>query len=234
MSEKQKWILGGSVGLLLLIGTVAFASLKSDQSRTGANLTEAAKEVRSSSERYSAPRATGTLEGEAPNKDVPDLVDRLDPASSPQVAEVFDAIQSGESPELTGPMMQAPAFDLDTYRQNPEAYLSRVVPGRVFHSAQPSEETPRLETQSEFRHAMRKGESIRLRLLTEPTMPVSFMTMDLGTFSNGLTAITVSANEEGVAEAIFTASAGSSRKTKILAASPVTSGRVRYDITIVQ
>ncbi|MEO1619326.1 MAG: hypothetical protein AAFV88_26060, partial [Planctomycetota bacterium] len=125
-----------------------------------------------------------------------------------------------------------PAFDLESYQQNPDAYLSRVVPGRVWQSAQPSAETPRLATQSSLRHAMKKGESIRLQLLTDPEMPVSLMATDLGTFSNGLGSITVAANSDGLAEAIFTASSGSARSTKVLAASPVTSGRVRFDISI--
>ncbi|WP_144056695.1 hypothetical protein [Rhodopirellula europaea] len=129
-------------------------------------------------------------------------------------------------------MLSPPAFDRDKYQAAPEDYLSVSMPGRVWQSAQPGPEVPAIETLTRMRHVLRKGESIRLQVRTKPSMPVSFMATDLGTFSNGLTSISLAADKRGVAEAVFTASSGANNSTEVLAASPAASGRIRFEIRI--
>jgi len=43
---------------------------------------------------------------------------------------------------------------------------------------------------------MNAGESVRLQVRTSPGYPVTFLSLDLGTFQNSLNAITVEAKEK--------------------------------------
>jgi len=58
--------------------------------------------------------------------------------------------------------------------------------------------------------------------------------MDLGTFSNGLTAITVRADEEGVAKATYTASGGVIADVSVLVGSPLASGQVSFFVFVTE
>lgn len=161
-----------------------------------------------------------------------DLVERVEPDANEAVKRVYSALEAKQNPELTGPMLSPPEFDRQSYQADPEAFLSITVPGRVWQSAQPGPDVPLIEQLSKSRHVVRKGEAIRLEVKTLPAMPVSFLATDLGTFENGLSSISVAAGDDGVAEAVFTASSGSDQSTEVLASSPVTSGRVSFSVRI--
>lgn len=163
-----------------------------------------------------------------------DVVERLDPESNEHVQNAYLAVTTGQDPEVTGPMLSAPPFDRSSYESDPQSYLAKTVPGRVFQSAQPAPEVDVVGQLSKTRHVLRKGESVRLQIRTEPGMPGNFMATDLGTFASGLSSTSVAADADGIAEAVFTASGGLSGETQVLASSPVTSGRVRFSVRVVE
>jgi hypothetical protein len=67
----------------------------------------------------------------------------------------------------------------------------------------------------------------------DPNMPVSFTSFDLGTFAeNGLPNITVAADEQGYARAIWEATPGVIADARVLCASPTTSGQVLFVVTV--
>ncbi len=87
---------------------------------------------------------------------------------------------------------------------------------------------------SKRNHVLRAGESVRLRVKTEPGMPATFTSFDLGTFDNGLSSITVAADELGIAQASFHASPGKKGEINILAASPAATERVKFNVYVVR
>ncbi len=156
----------------------------------------------------------------------------LDKSMNANVKNTIEAIETGTHPERLTPVILPKKFDLAAYKANPQAYLDVVEPGRVFQSAQPGRGVPTIGSGSSMFQTLKQGEAVRLRVLTEPGAPVSWTSFDLGAFDNHLPLITKAANEEGWAEATFTATTGTTGTVNILAASPVASGRVEYVVTI--
>jgi len=64
-----------------------------------------------------------------------------------------------------------------------------------------------IKRDSDFAYELIQGESVSLRARVQPEMPVTFYAT-LGVFDNSLKIITVQANENGIAEANFTANEG--------------------------
>ena len=77
-----------------------------------------------------------------------------------------------------------------------------------------------------------RGETAIFRAKTLPEMPVTFYSAKLGEFQNRLNAVSVVANEEGIAEASFKASGGTHGRINVIASSPVTSGQARYLVKV--
>lgn len=152
--------------------------------------------------------------------------------SSPAAAAIAQTLRTGERPERVTHMIQPDQFDAAAFERNPEAYLSIVEPGRIWQPAQPGPDVPRLESVSKNYNSMRQGESVRLRTRAVPGAPVTYTSFDLGAFQNQLTSITVAADDQGVAEAVFTGTAGTINHVTILAASPMTSGQARFMVNI--
>ena len=148
-----------------------------------------------------------------------------------QVASVAEALATDAYPERLSALIQPQEFDRFAYLQNPQDYLDTVEPGRVFQSAQP-EESPRIQRLSPSYVQLKQGERTPLKVRVEPNMPVTFTSFDLGAFENQLTSITVQANQSGVAETSFIAASGTIADVNILAASPTTSGRVKFIVNI--
>ena len=155
------------------------------------------------------------------------------PSSSPAAKSLYDAIESSENPEFSSPAFSPPPFDLQKYQKDPDAYLDLHVPGRMWQTAQPGEGVPVLVSKSKRRLTLRKGESVRLSVETKPNMPATFTSVDLGTFDNGLNTISVQADENGVATAAFTASGGVGNMIHVVAASPVATERVQFQVFVV-
>lgn len=156
----------------------------------------------------------------------------LKPDENPSVALLAEALETGNHPERVVLTSLPEEFDEAAYRADPQAYLSLVEPGRVWQSAQPGPDVPALVAAGNRSHRMRQGESVRLRVIAQSDAPVVFTSMDLGAFSNRLPSITVVADENGLAEAVFTATPGTHNGVNILAASPLASGRVRFRVLV--
>lgn len=151
---------------------------------------------------------------------------------NPAVRKVSNDLRVGGKAAVTNQFVAGEPFDPVRYQQAPEEYLDTVEPGRVFETAQPGPDVPVLKRIGRPFSRVLQGETVSLKAKTEPGAPVSFASARLGEFQNRLTAITVSANEEGIAEARFTATPGTQGDIDIMAASPVTSGQIHFYILV--
>jgi len=149
-----------------------------------------------------------------------------------QVASVAEALRTRRFPERVSPLIRPRRFDRKAYERSPEAYLRRVEPGRVFQSAQPGPGVVRIRSVGRTTFRVGQGEVVRLRVQAVPGAPVTFTSFDLGAFENELPSITVRADRRGVAEARFRGTPGTYDRVNILAASPMTSGRVRFCVYV--
>jgi hypothetical protein len=124
-------------------------------------------------------------------------------------------------------------FDQKRYEADKEAWLTQVLPGRVFEPAQPSPDVKPIASASKAFQQVVQGEKVILSVKADPGSPVTFYTPQIGEFSNRLTTQSVEASPEGIATATFTATAGTQGLVDILAASPVNSGQLRYRVRVV-
>lgn len=146
--------------------------------------------------------------------------------------EVFAALTTPGKEAEASLYAELEEFKFEDYAQDPEAYLSRIVPSRVWQTAQPAEDVPVLASLNDGSNSLKQGESIRLQAKTAPNSPVTFVALDLGSFENQLTTISVQANDAGVAEAVFTATPGSIAVANVLAGSPTASGQASFRMLI--
>jgi hypothetical protein len=151
---------------------------------------------------------------------------------NPQVALVVQAVKEKTHPERLSVLIQPPPFDRAAFEKAPDKYLNTIEPGRVFQPAQPGPGVPRLLPHSPRLQRVVQGESVYLEVGGVPGMPVTFTSFDLGAFENDLNSITVRADERGRARVKFTATPGTISDINILAASPVTSGQVKYVVNV--
>ncbi len=153
--------------------------------------------------------------------------------ANPMVASVAEALQKGNHHERLSEMIVPAKFDEKAYAADSESYLNTVEPGRIWQPAQPREGIPQAQAASpEYVEAL-QGEAVVLKVQVIPQAPVTFTSFDLGAFSNRLTSITVAADEKGIAIAPFTGTPGTYNEVNILAASPLTSGQVRFTVFVV-
>lgn len=154
----------------------------------------------------------------------------VEPADSPSAAGLYEALADRQQPSRFTSLVAAGKFDEVAYRQDPQAYLDQIEPGRVYAPAQPGPDVPVLSAAGKRLHRVVQGESVRLRVKAVAGAPVTFSAPQLGQFENQLTSITVRAGDDGVAEAVFTASGGTIDYTPVLAASPMASGQVAFNL----
>jgi hypothetical protein len=177
---------------------------------------------------FDAPRK----EGRVPVKKRQGFSPAVAPSLNESVAQLANNLSSRESPNVFSSFAPPAAFDAEAYRADPKAYLAAIEPGRVFVPAQPGEGVPPIRSEGKRFHRLKQGESVRLKVAAVPGAPVAFASQDLGQFENSLTSITIAANEEGVAEAVYTASGGTIDLVQVLAASPMASGQVQFTIDV--
>jgi len=156
------------------------------------------------------------------------------PDANANAASVAEAARSGRNPERMSLLIAPKPFDPAVFSANPQQYLDVIEPGRVFQSAQPGVGVPVLEIKGVGSRQIPVGGSCELTVSTAPQAPVTFTTMDLGTFSNGLTTITVRADATGEARATYAASGGVIAEVKILVGSPLASGQVKFHVVVVE
>lgn len=147
------------------------------------------------------------------------------------VASVSRAAREGRKERLSASIVP-PAFDHEAFERDPRAYLDTVAPGRIYQTAKPGREVPALVPAGPDSFDVAPGGEAELAVRTRPRAPVTFTSVNMGSFSNGLTSITVRADAEGVARATFIASKGTLYEVSILAASPLASGRVAFDVWV--
>ncbi len=128
---------------------------------------------------------------------------------------------------------QAPkGWDREKYLNDPAAYLDLASPSRSVEPAQPAADVPMLEPVGGTSAQIPQLGSCVLRVRTEPGMPATFTSWGLGSFTSGMPTITVAADEQGIAEASFTASAGTVGDCPIVCASPVRGGTIRFLVRV--
>jgi len=164
-----------------------------------------------------------------PGKVVPVRAD-----ANAQVRSVAEALKNKSHPERLSALAKPTPFDLSAFQKDPASYTGTVQPGRVFDVRAPGKDTPRLLALSEPMHTLKQGESVSLKLKTLPKMPLNAVSLDGGSFQNKLNAITVLADEQGVAEIQFFATAGTINEVTILSSSPVASGQHKFLINVLQ
>lgn len=156
----------------------------------------------------------------------------VSPDSNPQVAAVFASLKDRSNPNAFSSFAAPKQFDFDTFKADPQAYINEVEPSRVFSPAQPADGVPVLSASGPAYHQVTQGESVLLSVKAVAKAPVSLTSFDLGSFDNELTSITVEANDDGIAQAKFTATGGTIHEVKILAASPMTTGQVKFTVNV--
>jgi hypothetical protein len=152
--------------------------------------------------------------------------------SNPQNKSVLDAAKTKSHPERLSPMVKASPFDRDAFFKNPKAYLDVCEPGRVWQASREAN-APVLRPESAAIVLIHPLGSVELAVLGAPNAPVTFTSVDLGQFSNGLTSITVQADDAGRASTVFTASEGTTAGVNILVGSPLASGQAKFHIEVV-
>ena len=149
-----------------------------------------------------------------------------------QVASAVEAVKTKSHPERLSVLAAPKPFDSEAYRADPASYLNVVEPGRALQPKQPGPGVARIRAASATHVTIAQGEGTVLRVQALPKFPVTWTSWDLGQFTNKLTSITVEADENGWAETQFSATPGTIADVHILCASPVTSGQVRYTISV--
>jgi len=176
--------------------------------------------------------ATSAPSAPAPGTTTPSVAPSVRPDLNANVASVAEAARTGKFPERLSPMIAPKPFDAAAFSANPQSYLKVVEPGRVFQTAAPGINVPVLRSKGTASFEIATGSSCTLATITAPHAPVTFVTLDLGTFPNSLTAITVQANAEGEASTVYTASGGVIADVQVMAGSPMASGQVKFHVFV--
>lgn len=157
----------------------------------------------------------------------------IDPHANAQVEAAVEALKTGKHPERLSTLMYSEEeFNLEKYRTNPSAYLNIPEPGRAFQPAQPGPGVQRLQPNSRPFQEVRHGEFVELSVRGLPQTPITFTSTDLGIFENQLTTISVETDDEGYAGVRMYGTPGTINDVNILAASPVTSGQVKFIVRV--
>jgi hypothetical protein len=156
----------------------------------------------------------------------------IEPDVNAQVASVADALRSNNHPERLSALAQPAAFDVKKFKADPRSYVDVVEPGRAFQSAKPATGVSVLRPAGSTSFTMKQDASVTLKVRTLPDMPATFTSFDLGHFANQLTSQTVIAGHDGIASVVFSAGSGTINTVRILAASPVCSGQVAFDVDV--
>ncbi len=156
----------------------------------------------------------------------------LKPDLNANVASIVEAARTGDHPERLSPLKAPAPFDPAAFRANAKAYLDVSEPGRCFQTATPGEKVPVLTRIGRGSLALKLGTGVALQVRAPAGAPTSFLSLALGTFDNQLTSITVVADAEGVATATYYATPGVTGEARVLAGSPLASGQVTFQLSI--
>lgn len=154
------------------------------------------------------------------------------PVVAPDYAAQQASVGGSTSPARVSPDARPTPFNPAAYRRDPAAYLGIIEPGRIWAPAEPGPDVPELTMVGEDRVQVTELGQVLLHLRAAPRAPVTLTSLDLGAFANGLTSITVQADDAGEVQVPWTATAGTIAGVRILAASPVLSRQVLIGIQV--
>lgn len=141
--------------------------------------------------------------------------------------KVYRIVKSETASEQKAKVVAASFVSVNQNEDN--SYLEIAEPARIYDTAQPDVSVPVLDITSNAINKINEGESIRLSVKTLPLAPASFTAFGVSKFENGLTTITVVADENGIASANLTVNTGGAA-IDVVAGSPVASGTVRFRV----
>ncbi len=151
----------------------------------------------------------------------------------PHRASVIEAVKSGKYPERLSVQVPALPFDQSEYIRDPEAYVSRVEPARVFQSAGPAQGVAEIESVGSYPSELTQGTPLVLRVKADPSGPVSFHTFGGGYFeASGLSSISVRTDKNGYATVSYMPTAAVVGSTTIWAASPILADHVEFELNV--
>lgn len=149
---------------------------------------------------------------------------------------VVAAFRAGNHSERMSPMVPAPPFDVKAWQANPDqvaaAYVAEHVPGRMHQTAKPGPGVQILQPIGPTAFHIVQGGSVTLQVRVPPKGVATFVSTDLGTFSNGLSCISVQADARGLARAEMLAGPGVLHDVHVQAASPLCSEVVRFVLSV--
>ena len=146
---------------------------------------------------------------------------------------VVEALKDKKHPERLTPLVPPKPYDDAAFERDKAAYCNTVEPGRIFQSAQPGADVPRLEMDSNQLQSVVQGEQVALQVHGVPGKPVTFCALDGGRFvENQLNTVTVVADGHGIAKVNYQATTGVINEVNIQAASPVASGNAKFTVYV--
>jgi len=151
-------------------------------------------------------------------------------AESKQLQSVIEATKDPKKfgSRLT-PLVKAKPFDKNRFKNDKaykEEYLSTAEPARVYQVDDKS--AYQLKRKSPYYQEVIQGESVFISVESEPNMPVSITSFDLGKFGNHLTYQTVLADASGTATFEFFGIEGTFNNSNILVSSPTSRGQAKF------
>lgn len=194
-------------------------------------------------QRAAVPSSAGSVSagtGEtAPTTPVSDpVVAEPNPAELPLTAVIGhdDGKPRGEIVPVTVQTDPTPVvFDRAAYLRDPNHYTGQVIADRAWHIAQPGADVPFLEAVGGTSLVAPTGSVIRLSARTQPHMPVTWTSLGHGAFAaTGQASISVAADANGIASAVFRLTEEVSGSVLITAASPVCGNTLSYLIRVAE
>ncbi len=171
-------------------------------------------------------------ENNIPDKVLHGFSPPVSPTANKQVEYVYAALKDHSNPNAYSSFAEAKPFNADAYKADPDKYINSVEPSRVFSAAQPGDGIGVIRPVGKPYHGVVQGEAVTLAVEATPGAPVTMTSFQLGYFENQLTSITVKADDKGVARAIYTAGGGTIDDVQIMAASPMTTGQVKFTVNV--
>ena len=113
-----------------------------------------------------------------------------------------------------------------------EEYAQTAEPSRVYDTLDPGPGLPVLQIASPAFVEVQPGEQVELSVRAIPGAPVSYASAEGGCLQNGLNAVTVIADEDGLATAVFTATSDVVGEVAVAVGCPLTCGRGSFLLVV--
>ena len=154
------------------------------------------------------------------------------PDATPQVAAVAEAARTGRHGARLNPLDPGEPFAAQRWADDPayrRRWLDEAAPGRAFQTAPPAVDGVALRRQGEPAPAVRHGKPVALAVVARPGDPVSFTATMGGVFTESETnAVTVQADDQGLAIVHYVAYVGVFGDAAVIAGSPRCIGQVTF------